>query len=41
MKKTYPQIYDSADKLLINTDDIIVKIPDFLSALKCKSICYK
>ena len=35
MKKTYPQIYDSSDKLLINTDDIIVEISDFLNALKC------
>ncbi|ORX84434.1 AAA-domain-containing protein [Anaeromyces robustus] len=34
MKKTYPQIYDSSDKLLINTDDIVVEISDFLNALK-------
>ncbi|ORX44975.1 AAA-domain-containing protein [Piromyces finnis] len=34
MKKTYPQIYDSREKLLINTDDIVVNVSDFLSALK-------
>lgn len=34
LRRRYPQIYDSQDKLLINVDEVQVKTRDFLAAMK-------
>ena len=32
LRRSYPQIYDTDDKLLINPDQVVVGKPDFLAA---------